>query len=149
MKGITNIAGGLAGALALNILHETVKHLDKDAPRVDLVGEEALSDIIKYTGHEPPKGKKLYAATLAGDIVSNALYYSAIGLGNKKDMIWRGAGYGLMAGAGAVFLTKPLGLNEKPVARTTKTKVLTATWYLFGGLVTALAIRGLKSIEGK
>ncbi|TDE15360.1 hypothetical protein [Dyadobacter psychrotolerans] len=147
MKEITNLAGGLAGALALNILHETVRRFDSEAPRIDLVGEEALTDIIESTGADAPKGNTLYAATLAGDLISNALYYSAIGLGNEKDILWRGAGYGLMAGAGAVFLTKPLGLNEAPVAKTTKTKVLTATWYLFGGLVAALAIRGLKTVE--
>ncbi len=144
MNGITNIAGGLAGAVALNILHESIKHLDHNAPRVDLVGEEALTKIAKGVGVQPLQGNALYAATLAGDILSNALYYSLIGMGKKKHLLLRGAGYGLVAGAGALTLTKPMGLSDAPVTRTDKTKILTVAWYLFGGLVTALTIKELR-----
>ena len=138
-----NLLGGLAGALALNLLHETYKRFDDDAPRVDLIGEEALSKIIKKTGNEPPKGNDLYTATLAGDIFSNALYYSLIGYGKKKNIISRGAVLGVVAGVGALTLTKPLGLNDAPVNRSSKTKVLTVAWYLAGAVITAFTIRAL------
>jgi len=144
MKGIENLAGGLAGALVLNILHETVKRMDKDAPRVDLVGEEALSKSLETVGVEPPKGDALFGATLAADVFSNALYFSAVGAGKKKNLLLLGAGYGLAAGIGAITLTKPLGLNDKPVNRTTKTQALTVAFYLVGGLVSALTIKGLR-----
>ena len=144
MKTITNIAGGLAGAVALNILHESVRRIDHKSPRIDLVGEEALTKIIKSIGVEPPKGNKLYAATLAGDVVSNALYYSMIGVGKKNTLLLRGAAYGLAAGIGALALTKPMGLSDAPITKTTETKVLTVAWYLFGGLVTAFAIKSLQ-----
>lgn len=144
MKVIINIAGGMAGAAALNILHETVKHLDHMAPRIDLVGEEALTEIIKSAGAEPPKGNSLYAATLAGDILSNTLYYSLIGVGKKRNLLLRGAGYGLAAGVGALVLTKPLGLSDAPVTRSNKTKALTVAWYFIGGLVAAMTIKSLK-----
>jgi hypothetical protein len=42
MRLINSLIGGFAGAIALNILHETVKRYYDKAPRVDLVGEEAL-----------------------------------------------------------------------------------------------------------
>ena len=145
MKVITNITGGLAGALALNILHETIKRFDDNAPRIDLVGEEAISKGIERAGAKPLKGKSLYAATLAGDLLSNALYYSMIGLGRKDYLLLRGAAYGLSAGIGALELTKPLGLNDAPITRTNKTKVLTVAWYLFGGIVTALTIKALRN----
>jgi len=143
MKDIRYIAGGLAGAIALNILHETVKRLDPEAPRIDLVGEEALAKAFEMTGAEPPKGQNLFAATLGVDLVSNAMYFSAIGMGDKKGLLMRGAGYGLAAGIGALSLTEPLGLDDEPITKTTKTKVLTVAWYVFGGLVTALAIKAL------
>lgn len=138
-----NLIGGLAGALALNLLHETYKRLDANAPRVDLVGEEALSKIIKKLGKQPPTGNNLYAATLGADVVSNALYYSLIGYGNKNNIMLRATLFGIAAGVGALTLTKPLGLSNAPVTRTTKTEVLTVTWYLAGALVTALTIRTL------
>jgi hypothetical protein len=144
MKAITNMIGGLAGAIALNILHESVKRMDHDAPRIDLVGEEALSKSIESLGGEPPEGDALFAATLAGDVVSNALYYSMIGVGKKKNLVWRGAAYGLAAGLGALALTRPMGLSDAPITKTEKTKVLTVAWYLFGGLVTAFTIKGLQ-----
>lgn len=143
MEDIRYIAGGIAGAVALNILHESAKRLVPDAPRTDLVGEEALAKAVGMTGAEPPKGQKLFAATLGADLISNAIYFSAIGLGNKKDILLRGAGYGLAAGIGAITLTKPLGLDDTPITYTVKTKVMTVAWYLFGGLVTALAIKAL------
>ncbi|KAA6440327.1 hypothetical protein FEM33_06900 [Dyadobacter flavalbus] len=142
MKAINNISAGLAGAVVLNILHESAKRFFPNAPRVDLVGEEALSGILESAGIEPPKGNALYAATLAADVVSNALYYSLIGAGKKENVLLRGAGIGLAAGIGALTLTKPLGLNDAPVNRTNTTKALTVAWYLVGGLVTALVIKG-------
>jgi hypothetical protein len=144
MKALKNLLGGLAGAVALNILHETVRRFDHDAPRVDLIGEEGLTKLAGKANIKAPKGDKLYAATLAGDIISNALYYSTIGAGNKKYVLLRGAGLGLAAGIGALTLTKPLGLSDAPVTRTDKTKVLTVAWYLTGGLVTALTIKALR-----
>ena len=143
MEDVRYIAGGIAGAVALNILHESAKRLVPHAPRIDLVGEEALAKAVGMTGAEPPKGQKLFAATLGADLISNAMYFSAIGLGNKKDIFLRGTGYGLAAGIGAITLAKPLGLDDTPIADTVKTKVMTVAWYLFGGLVTALAIKAM------
>jgi len=143
MKNINYIAGGVAGAIALNLLHESAKRMDSEAPRIDLVGEEALAKAVEMTGAEPPKGQKLFAATLGADLISNAMYFSAIGMGDRKGILLRGAGYGLAAGVGALTLTKPLGLNDKPVNKSTKTQLMTVAWYLVGGLVTALTIKML------
>lgn len=144
MKLLKNFAGGLAGAVALNILHETARHLYHDSPRVELIGEEAVTKISEAAGMEPPKGDSLYATTLAGDVLSNALYYSAIGAAKKKHLLVTGLGIGLAAGVGALSLTRPLGLNDAPVTRTNTTKALTVAWYTFGGLIAALTIKSLR-----
>jgi hypothetical protein len=137
MKLIKALIGGFAGAIALNLLHETVRQFDRKAPRVDLVGAQALTKGMSALGIDPPKGAKLYTATLAGDVLSNGMYYSAIGLGNPKYMWIRAAITGLSAGIGAVTLPGPMGLDEAPVTRSEKTIALTVAWYLFGALVTA------------
>jgi hypothetical protein len=142
MKIIQNIIGGLAGAL--NILHQVAKQFDHEAPRVDLVGEEALSKGMEAMGLTPPTGNALFAATLAGDLISNAAYYSTIGLGKSKYLLYHGAAHGLCAGIGALTLTKPMGLSDAPVTRTDKTKILTVAWYTFGGLVTGAVIKALR-----
>ena len=140
MKIVKALIGGFAGAIALNLLHETVKKLNPDAPRVDLVGEEALSKGLDAIGVHPPTGDALYAATLAGDVISNGLYYTAIGFGSPKYLWTRAAVTGITAGLGAVTLPGPMGLDDQPVTRTDTTKVLTVAWYLFGAMVTAAVL---------
>lgn len=145
MKIIKNIIGGVAGAVALNLLHETVKRFDHAAPRVDLIGEEALNKGLKAVGAETLAGDQLYTATLAADLISNAFYYSLIGGGKKKYLLARGAAYGVAAGIGALKLTSPMGLSDAPVTRTEKTRLLTVAYYTFGGLVTACVIKALRT----
>ena len=144
MKITKNIIGGLAGAIALNILHQVAAASIKNAPRLDLVGEEALEKGIKKTGLEPPEANTLTAAALAGDLTANTLYYSLIGEGDDKYLLARGAGYGLIAGIGALSVPAHINLDDEPVNKSTKTKLLTMSWYIFGGLVTAITIKALR-----
>lgn len=146
MKMAKDLLGGLLGAVALNVLHEVYRRFDPLAPRVDLVGEEALTKTVEATGHSAPTGKKLYFATLLGDILSNSIYYAMIGKG-QKHLLLRGAALGIAAGVGALTVTKPLGLDDTPITKTTRTKVLTVAWYLIGGVVTALVIEKMRKKE--
>jgi hypothetical protein len=144
MKLINALIGGFSGAIALNMLHETVKRYYDKAPRIDILGEEAIEKSMEVIGVNPPQGRDLYLATLAGDVISNGFYYSAIGLGSTKNIWVKGAVAGLAAGVGAIKLPKPMGLDDLPVTYTNETKVLTVSWYLFGGLVAAAVISQLE-----
>jgi len=144
MKILNALVGGFAGAIALNLLHETVRRIDKKAPRIDLLGEEALNRTLNSFNAQPLKGNSLYAATLAGDVISNGLYYSLIGFGEEKNIWLKGASIGLAAGFGAIEIPKTIGLDDAPVTKTNKTKALTVAWYLIGGLVAAAVIDGLQ-----
>ncbi len=142
MKTGTSLAAGLAGALTLNLIHESYRKIDKDAPRIHLIGEEALVKILKAAGLPvPTTEKELYRLTLAGDIFSNALYFSLIGAGKSKHYLRRGLVLGLAAGTGAVFMPQKLGLNDAPSSRTTETKLLTVLWYILGGLAAGGAVK--------
>lgn len=141
--------GGLAGAIALNVVHQIAKKVDKDAPQIDKIGEEAVSKSIKRVGYNPPKGNKLFMATLVSDVIANATYFSLIGNGNKGNLFLRGIVYGTMAGIGALKLTKPLGLDDQPVNKTNKTKAMTIGWYLLGGIVTVMTLKLLNDSESK
>jgi len=137
MKVLKAILAGFAGAAALNLLHETVRRFDPDAPRVDLLGEEALTHTLNSLNIKVPKGDNLYAATLLGDLISNGMYYSAIAMSGQKNIYLKGAAAGLTAGMGAIQIPEHVGLDDQPVTKTDKTKLLTVAWYLIGGLVTA------------
>lgn len=138
------LGSGLAGAIALNVLHETVRQFVPDAPRADLLGERSIVKGFKAAGEQPPQGKKLYGLAMLGDIASNALYYSLVGV-SKEQPVVAGAALGALAGIGAVTLPGPMGLGEAPTKRTTATAVMTVGWYLFGGLVAGAVFKRLKS----
>ncbi len=139
----TALGGGLAGALAVTAIHQLLKSKDKDAPRMDFLGMEAITSLLKDAGQPVPEQKKLYYITMAGDIISNAVFYSAVGLGAKETWL-KGGLLGLAAGAGAVYLPKPMGLNEAHSNRTNETKLLSVLYYLTGGLAAAGAVRLLR-----
>ena len=93
---------------------------------------------------EPPADDELHDWALGGDIVSNALYYSLIGLSKPENAVLTGAALGLVAGIGGVTLPGPMGLGTAPTRRTEATAVMTVAWYLLGGLATAGAYTLLK-----
>jgi hypothetical protein len=143
MGKISNLFAGLAGAIALNVLHESLKN-KRNTPRIDFLGEQALQKTVRYFGGNITDTDELYNATLAGDLVSNTIYYSLIAAA-KPGLIWpKAVAMGLIAGIGAIKLPEPLGLNPKPVAKTDAIKVMTVGYYLFGALVTALVASAWK-----
>lgn len=141
MRGVEAIGAGLAGAVALTVLHETVRHARDDAPRMDVLGERAIAAAARGVGAQPPAGDSLHRSALAGDIVANTLFYSLVGLGHPAGAWWRGTLLGITAGVGAVMLPGPLGLGRAPSNRTTQTGVMTVAWYVAGGLAAATAFR--------
>jgi hypothetical protein len=73
---IRSTIGGFAGACTLTLLNESVKKLDKDAPRMDLLGMNAVARLMKGNNILTQTAGKLFPVALAGDLVSNSLYYS-------------------------------------------------------------------------
>lgn len=132
--------GGLAGACTLTLLNESVKKLDKDAPRMDLLGMNAVARLMKGNNVLTQTANKIFPVAIAGDLVSNSLYYSMADSETEQKTLIRGALLGLAAGVGAVALPRTLGLNEDATTRTLKTKILTIAWYTIGGVVAAGAM---------
>jgi len=141
MSTAKNLLAGLGGAIALNLLHETLKKFRNNTPRIDILGEEALQKGIEYAGGGHISKDKLYAPTLGADLISNALYYSMIGAGKPKHVWAKAVALGLAAGTGAIALPEPMGLNPKPVAKNAEISAQTVGFYVFGALVTACILK--------
>lgn len=140
---IDALTAGAAGAVALTLVHESVRRVRDDAPRMDVLGERAIAAGLRAAGTEPPPEPQLHQLALGGDLVSNTAYYALVGLGGPDGAVVRGAALGLAAGLGAVYLPGPLGLGERPSRRTPQTAAMTVAWYALGGLVAGAAYRAL------
>lgn len=143
MKTTTAFAGGLAGACALTVVHELVRKADRQAPRVDKLGMQAIAKTLRKAHKTVPPKNQLYNWSLAGDLVFNSLYYSLTGAGKPKNVFLRGAMLGLASGFGALFLPKYMGLDNGMTDRSSRTKVLAVALYVVGGLAAAAAIKAL------
>lgn len=139
-------AAGIAGAVTVTLLNEVGKRVLPNPPRLDVMGERALAGTMLAAGTTPPTGRRLFRATLVGDLASNAAYYSLVGVGNPKGAWGRGVLLGAAAGAGAALLPQRIGLGRQPNARTPWTELLTFAWYSVAGLAAAaVAGRGARS----
>ena len=67
---------------------------------MDLLGMRVIAKTMRAANAEPPVEEKLFGITLAGDIISNALYYSLAGC--DKNAWLRGSLLGLAGGIGGV-----------------------------------------------
>jgi hypothetical protein len=138
---VSSTLGGLAGAAALTLVNEGVRKVNVNAPRLDLLGQNALARFMKGNDIVSKTAQQFFP--LAGDIISNSLYYGMSRGNNATETFIRGAFLGLGAGIGAVVLPGKVGLAESPTNRTNQTKVMTVAWYLIGGLVAAAVINAL------
>jgi hypothetical protein len=142
----TALLSGLAGAMALTILHETVRHIRADAPRLDTLGRRAISSGLEAAGLETPPEDQLQAVALGGDIVSNTLYYSLGCFG--KPSLARGAALGAAAGLGALVLAPLMGLGSRPGSRSPQTAAMTVVGYTAGGLAASAVHQALAEVSG-
>ncbi|WP_288243896.1 hypothetical protein [uncultured Chryseobacterium sp.] len=124
------ILAGLGGAVALSLLHEAIRKNFDNVPEINKVGEEALNKALDKVDAKVTNHDQLYAATLAGDVIGNGMYYAATATTGFN------VASGVMMGLGAVVLPEKLGLNNTPVAGSTQKKVMTVAYYLFGAIVT-------------
>lgn len=141
------LIAGASGALATNALHETLRRVIPNAPRVDVLGMQALAKMYAAVGAEPPRGEALYRRTLVGDLVSNAAYFAPAGGVSREAAMPLGLGLGLAAGVGAAALPRPLGLEPSTTARTPVTALLSVALYSAGGVTAGFVGRRLARSE--
>ena len=140
-RSLRALASGAAGAMALTALHEVTRRVMPHAPRMDVIGKRALAGTMAAMGARPPRGKILFRQTLAGELISNTLYYGVIGAGSRPRALRRGLLLGMIAGVGAVLLPPRLGLGNSPGGKAPLTPLLTLALYTAGGLAAGAVAR--------
>ncbi|HWJ28004.1 MAG TPA: hypothetical protein VNS32_15770 [Flavisolibacter sp.] len=137
MKVSSGLVGGLAGTVTVASLHEAMKRVTPNAPRMDILDMALIQKGLKSMHKEIPGKDELQRWAVGGELFCDSAYYSLAGVGGKKGVWFRGAILGLAAGISAVFLPKQLGLPEDPSNKTLGTQLMTVGLYLVGGLVAA------------
>ncbi len=140
MKIVDGLIGGLAGALGVTIIHEITRKLYPDAPRLDLLGEQATSKLMKKAAGTAPTGTALYGTAMAGDLIANALYYG-LAAANTKHPVRSGATLGITAGLGALKLPSKMGLDKNHAAGTIQRKLITVALYTIGGIIAGATVK--------
>ncbi len=136
---LRTLASGFVGSAALTALHQVGKRVLPDAPRLDQLGERAVSQGLHLLGMHAPRGKKLFRSALLLDLLSNGLTYAVLSKGWKRGTLFGGA-----LGLAAVFLPAKLGLGGRQRRLTSRGKWLTVGYYAFGGYVASLARRSME-----
>ena len=142
MENTKSVISGVVGALVLTGLHQTIKKLYEDAPRVDLLGMQAIAKIMQ---ERTPEEDDLYTLSLTGDLVFNSLNYSMVGLSQKP--IQMGAIIGFGTGLATAFLPGPLGLDDDLSSRNNSMRALSISYYFLGGLAAGICLSVLRKRE--
>ncbi len=137
MKVSAGLAGGLAGTLMVAAMHEALKRVTPDAPRMDILDMELIRKGLKSINKKVPGEDELQRWAVGGELFCDTAYYSLTSIGGKKGIWFRGVLLGLVAGVTAVVLPKPLGLPQEPSNKTLGTQLMTIGLYSMGGLVAA------------
>lgn len=142
------LLAGLAGAATVTLLNESVRQVSETAPRLDVLGRAALRRGIHAAGLRRPRPGRLQPMALAGDMVANTVYYSAVGcpaLGGSAMM--RGAMLGAIGGLGAIALPGAMGLPQWPTTRSGTTAAMTFGWYFAAGLAAGATMTLLEPMQ--
>ena len=141
-SGLDPILAGLAGAVAMTLIHEVARRIIPEAPRLDSLGRRALARLVHAAGRPTPDYDNLQAIALAGDVVFNAgLFAAVLAAGPPTSAPARGALVGALAGLATLGLPPVLGIGPEPDDLPLSTQAMTLGLYSGGGLVAGLAYR--------
>lgn len=134
----------MVGAGVLTAIHQLAQRIRPDAPRMDVVGMEVMARGMRIAGLGVPDVSTLFKQTLAGDLASNATYYSWIPADTRGATLRRAVALGLVAGVGALTLPRYVAGSDPPHSRSVANNVMTVAWYLAGALATAVTAEILR-----
>jgi hypothetical protein len=136
------LGAGLAGTATVTVLNEVGRRVIPGAPRAEVLGKRGIRAIARRMGKRPDE-QTLYRSALAGEVISNTLYYGLAALATRRPLR-AGVALGAAAGAGAVYLPPRLGLGRAPTRRTARTAGLSFGWYLAAGVVAGMVARRMR-----
>jgi hypothetical protein len=149
MKVSSALAGGLAGTITVASLHEAMRRITPNAPRMDKLDIDLLRKGLQSMNKKVPEENELQRWAVGGELLCDTAYFSMAAAGGKKRVWLYGALLGLAAGISAVVLPKSLGLPDESSNKTLGTKIMTVGLYLIGGLAAAAVAKLVDNASGE
>lgn len=126
------LGSGLAGAVVLTALHEGIKQIAPESPRMDQIGTQ----IVRKAKGGNSDNESAYNQALAGELVANSVLYSLVGSGEKNSWL-RGLLIGAGSGLAAVLLPTIMPVKDGASNRSAETTAMTIGIYTIAGLAAA------------
>ncbi|MFN3403974.1 MAG: hypothetical protein ACK40G_07755 [Cytophagaceae bacterium] len=137
------LISGFTGAVTMTALHQFIKNVTPEAPKLDIFGMRLLSKVLNGLGLRKPGKKNLFQLSLVSDLLLNTIYYSFTAAGKKP--LLKGSLLGIQAGTGVISIPEIFGIGKKQISASLKQKALTMGIYLTGGLAAAGTYKLLNS----
>lgn len=131
---------GLVGAVTVAALHEVSRHLLRDAPRLDVMGEKLIESAFRRFWRRPPESTRALSWAL-GNVGTDTVLFALVGTGNVKRPVVRGAVIGAIAGLSTLVLPSLLGVGAWETAKNARRMALTVGMYVTAGVAAGLARR--------
>lgn len=138
---------GLAGAVTVTALNETLRHQYLQAPRLQLLGMRTVREGARYGGLSRPSRKTQYQVGLGGDLIGNTMWYGLVRVGRYPRPVLRGLILGALAGISTVATARQTRFPRRAVGFTPKVQAMTIGYYTAGGLVAGLVGRAFAEMR--
>lgn len=142
----SKMISGLVGAAAVTGLNYLGQRITSGAPRLDELGRKAVRKSSNAVAGTKPDESTVQATAVGGEMISNSMIYSLVGVGRSKRPELRGALAGLGMGAAVVLLAPLFGLGGRTTGVGTRGKTMAIGQYALGGLAAGLAHRVQRSL---
>jgi hypothetical protein len=77
----------LAGTVIVASIHEALRRITPDAPRIDILDMELIRKGLKSMNKEVPEEDELQRWAVGGELFLDTAYYGLAGIGGKKS-VW-------------------------------------------------------------
>lgn len=142
----SQMLSGVAGAAAVTGLNYLGQKLTPAAPRLDVLGRNAVRQGSRGVVGEVPSDATVRGTALIGDATLNSLFYGLAGIGRSKNPVVRGAAAGAVMGLAVVAIAPLLGLGRRPVGVGWTGKAMAVGQYTLGGIAAGLAHRVQRAV---
>jgi hypothetical protein len=138
---------GLAGALTVTALNETLRHQRLRAPRLQRLGMRAARRGMRQAGMGWPSRRTQYGVGLGGDLLGNTAWYGLVRIGRYPRPVLRGVILGAVAGVSTVALGRQTLGGRRAVGLTPEVQAMTVAYYTAAGLVAGLVGRAFAEMR--